>query len=63
MGISTGTITVINHDETYTIPSLGLKTLLSIEKYQVDILGNVSKVTIPEKRMRFFEKSKDQGLH
>lgn len=51
-GISTGSITVINHDNTYTIPSLGVKTLLSIEKYQVDVLGNITKVT-KEKRMGF----------
>lgn len=51
-GISTGSITVINHDNTYTIPSLGVKTLLSIEKYQVDVLGNITKVNC-ENRQRF----------
>lgn len=51
-GISTGSITVINHDNTYTISSLGAKTLISIEKYQVDVLGNLSKVK-REKRQRF----------
>lgn len=51
-GISNATITVINHDNTYTIPSLGVKGLLSIEKYQVDVLGNITKVT-KEKRMGF----------
>ena len=43
-GISTASISVINHDDTYTIPSLGIKTLLSLEKYQVDVLGNYNKV-------------------
>jgi CRISPR-associated endonuclease Csn1 len=42
--ISTGSITVINNDNTYMKPSLGVKSLLNIEKYQVDVLGNYSKV-------------------
>lgn len=50
--ISTGSITVINHDKTYLINSLGVKTLLSIEKYEVDVLGNINKVN-KEKRMGF----------
>lgn len=51
-GISTGSITVINHDKTYVINSLGVKTLFSIEKYSVDVLGNITKVG-KEKRMGF----------
>ncbi|MCD8025739.1 MAG: hypothetical protein LUF33_02095 [Clostridiales bacterium] len=51
-GISSATITVINHDNTYTIPSLGVKGLLSIEKYNVDALGNITKVG-KEKRRGF----------
>ncbi|MCL2053784.1 MAG: type II CRISPR RNA-guided endonuclease Cas9 [Oscillospiraceae bacterium] len=43
-GINTGSMTVINHDNSYKIPSLGAKTLLEFEKWQVDILGNISKV-------------------
>ncbi len=43
-GIATASISIINHDDTYTIPSLGVKTLLSLEKYQVDLLGNYNKV-------------------
>lgn len=39
-GISSATISVETHDGSYTIPSLGVKTLLSIEKYSVDVLGN-----------------------
>ncbi|MCL2566116.1 MAG: type II CRISPR RNA-guided endonuclease Cas9 [Defluviitaleaceae bacterium] len=41
--IATGSITVINHDNSYkTRP--GTKTLSIFEKYQVDVLGNTSKV-------------------
>ncbi|EJX02134.1 hypothetical protein EVA_09758 [gut metagenome] len=38
--MSSGAIEVINNDNSYTIESLGTKTLKSIEKYTVDILGN-----------------------
>ena len=49
--IHTGSITVINHDNTfYSEP--GAKRLLSIEKYSVDVLGNITKVG-KEKRMGF----------
>ncbi len=51
-GISSGAITVENHDGTYGIPSMGIKTLLSLEKYQVDVLGHYTKVT-RETRQRF----------
>ena len=50
--IASGTIGVINHDNTYGIGSLGIKRLPHIEKYQVDVLGNITKVG-KEKRMRF----------
>ncbi|MED9969482.1 MAG: type II CRISPR RNA-guided endonuclease Cas9 [Ruminococcus sp.] len=50
--ISTGAIGVINHDNTYAIGGLGVKRLPLIEKYQIDVLGNISKVG-KEKRMRF----------
>ena len=43
-GISTASLTVITHDNSYKVNSLGLKTLLSVEKYTVDPLGNYSKV-------------------
>jgi CRISPR-associated endonuclease Csn1 len=43
-GITIGTMTVINHDNSYKIASLGAKTLLKLEKCQVDVLGNISKV-------------------
>lgn len=50
--ISTASISVINHDNTYTIPSLGVKELLVLEKCHVDVLGNVTK-SGREKRMGF----------
>lgn len=42
--ISGASISIINHDNTYTIESLGVKRLPMIEKYQVDVLGNTSKI-------------------
>lgn len=50
--ISTGAIGIINHDNTYMIGGLGVKRLPKIEKYQVDVLGNVTKVG-KEKRVGF----------
>ena len=51
--ISTGAITITTHDRRYSQSGLGVKTLQSIEKYQVDVLGNYHKVHLPEKRMSF----------
>lgn len=51
--ISTGAIELSTHDRRYSQSSLGIKTLLSIEKYQVDVLGNYHKVHLPEKRLSF----------
>ena len=51
-GISTASVTVITHDNAYVINSLGLKTLVSLEKYTVDPLGNYHKIT-KEKRQYF----------
>ena len=44
MNISSGGITAITHDNAYYFEG-GAKTLLSFEKWQVDVLGNISKVT------------------
>lgn len=52
-GISVGAIQIETHDRRYLQPSLGLKSLQSIEKYQVDVLGNYYKVKLPERRMTF----------
>ena len=38
-GINTASITCRNHDNSYKIDSLGIKTLESLEKYTVDVLG------------------------
>lgn len=53
MNISTGAITVTTHDRKYEKGSLGVKTLLALEKYEVDPLGNYHKVQLPEKRQGF----------
>lgn len=52
-GISGGTVTAVNNDRSYKIDSLGIKTLQSLEKYEVDVLGNYHKVRLPEKRQTF----------
>ncbi len=51
--ISTASITVTTHDRKYEKDSLGIKTLLLLEKYEVDPLGNYHKVQLPEKRQQF----------
>ena len=50
--ISTASIGIINDDNTYTISGLGVKRIPKIEKYSVDILGNITKIN-KEKRMGF----------
>lgn len=50
--ISTAAIAVVNNDNSYKIEGLGVKTLMDIEKYQVDVLGNYYKVS-KEKRLSF----------
>lgn len=52
MGISSAALTCINHDNTYYIESLGIKTLEKLEKYTVDVLGTYHKVE-REKRLSF----------
>ncbi|MFI3162889.1 MAG: type II CRISPR RNA-guided endonuclease Cas9 [Bacillota bacterium] len=51
-GIATASINCNNHDNSFSKPSLGIKTLSKLEKYQVDALGNHSKVG-KEKRKCF----------
>lgn len=61
--IATGSCAVENNDNTWFIPSFGIKTLVSLEKYVVDVLGNVHKVK-KEKRMPItFKKSKKKKCH
>lgn len=50
--IASGSITVITHDNAYTVESLGFKTLQKVQKYQVDALGNYTLVK-KEKRQYF----------
>lgn len=52
-GISSGSITIQTHDNSYRQDSLGIKTLKRLEKYTVDMLGNYYKVKLPEKRLPF----------
>lgn len=51
--ISDGSIEIETHDRRYSKGSLGVKTLKVIEKRQVDVLGKVSKVRLPETRLEF----------
>lgn len=51
--ISSGAITLTTHDRKYGKDGLGVKTLNSIEKYVVDILGEYHRVRLPEKRPTF----------
>lgn len=60
-GISTASITIINHDNSYMLPSLGIKGLLSMKKYQVGVLGDIHEVKLPEKRLKFNLKNKKGG--
>ena len=50
--ISTASILVITHDNSYEKRSFGIKTLLQIEKCEVDVLGNIS-IVKKEKRQGF----------
>ena len=50
--ISNASISVIMHDNAYKFRGCGIKSLVKLEKYTVDPLGNVSKVN-REKRMYF----------
>lgn len=51
--ISTASITASTHDRKYTGRGIGIKSLVSIEKYEVDLLGEYHKVHTPEKRQAF----------
>lgn len=54
--IFSGAIKITTHDRRYEQHDLGFKNLQSVEKYQVDILGNYYPVKSPEKRMTFRKK-------
>lgn len=50
MNISTGAISLFTHDGAYMLQGLGVKTLQSIKKYEVDVLGNLREVTEETRR-------------
>lgn len=52
-GISVASLTIATHDGKFEQQNLGIKSLLSLEKYEVDVLGNYHKVKLPEKRLPF----------
>ena len=52
VNINDASASLRSHDNSYSLPKLGLKTLDSIEKYTVDILGNYHPVK-REKRLGF----------
>ena len=54
-GISTASLSCRNHDNTYEIKSLGIKTLQKLEKYTVDVLGEIHRVE-REPRLPFTQK-------
>ena len=47
---NTGSFKIYTHDRSYSKKSLGGKTLSCLKKYTVDVLGNYSEVSLPEKR-------------
>ena len=51
--IFTASIAISTHDRKYVRDGIGVKTLLLLEKYQVDPLGSYQKVHLPEKRQDF----------
>ena len=51
-GISGAAVSCRNHDNSYEIKSMGIKTLEKLEKYTVDVLGEYHKVE-KERRMPF----------
>ena len=57
--ISTAAIHLINHDKTYEQTSLGVKTLKSIKKFQVDVLGEIHPIK-KEARQKFTIQQKNR---
>ncbi len=60
-GITVASIGIINHDSSYFQPGVGIKSLLSMKKYQVGILGDIHEIELPEKRLEFNLKCKKGG--
>ncbi|WP_037371887.1 type II CRISPR RNA-guided endonuclease Cas9 [Selenomonas sp. AE3005] len=55
---STASLTVCNHDNTYTKRGMGVKTIGKLKKMQVDVLGQVSEAPL-EQRHGFGQMKKD----
>ena len=53
--ISVASISCRNHDNSYEVKSLGVKTLEKLEKYTVDVLGEAHPVG-RERRLPFTQK-------
>ena len=53
--ISTASLSGRTHDNTYALRSMGIKTLEKLEKYTVDVLGEVHRIE-REPRMPFTQK-------
>lgn len=53
--IALGSIDARTHDSKYSVINLGVKTLEKIEKWQVDVLGNINCVH-KEKRVSYYKK-------
>ena len=51
--ISTASWGAVTHDRKYSCRGVGIKRLKKIEKYEVDILGDYHKVSLPEVRKTF----------
>ena len=51
--ISSGSIEIDSHDSKYNKRGIGIKTLVELKKYEIDVLGNIHEVKLPEKRMDF----------
>lgn len=49
-GISTASIKVFTHDKCYSVENCGVKTLLGMEKYYVDIMGKIYKAPKEERK-------------
>lgn len=51
--ISTGAISIKTHNRKYEKSGLGIKTLQSLRKFEVDVLGEYHEVRLPEVRQTF----------
>jgi len=56
--ISTASISVESHDRSHSIPSLGVKSLVLLEKWNVDVLGKRNLIKKKESRLYFPEQTK-----